>query len=78
MIPSAKLSDFQENYLHFYIEVMTEKAEDYNRKLAIAEEYKLQYHIEEYAFKRDAALLLVVQLQNAVAEVEAMEKINNH
>lgn len=77
MIPSAKLNEFQENELHFYIEVMTEQAEDYNRKLALAEEYKLNYHIEEYTFKRDAALLLVVQLQNAVAEVEAMERINN-
>lgn len=77
MIPSAKLSDFQENELHFFIEVMTEQAEDWERKLMEAEKYGLKYHIEEYTFKRDAALLLVVQLQNAVGEVEAQEKINN-
>lgn len=77
MIPSARLNEFQENELHFYIEVMTEQAEDWERKLIEAEKYGLKYHIQEYTFKRDAALLLVVQLQNAVAEVEAMEKINN-
>lgn len=78
---SVNLNEFSEDVLQYAIGIFIEAQDDCNRKISLIESWEegsIKNSIyNELSFKLDSAILFRVQLENALKEVQAKEKVNN-